>query len=190
RVPADGPIVSVADAAVEPLAQTLSAAGVTLTPLFGPSEGRVQAMVAATAAASPYPDLTPPDLSLFFTGEAPDEQMEAVAERLRALEVIDAAFIRPAPEPPVAPDQAAVADAGVGPPATPDFTPQQGYLQVAPGGIDALFAHGQPGGRGGGVRIIDVEGAWRFTHEDLTQNQGGVVGGTPSGDINWRNHGT
>jgi hypothetical protein len=76
------------------------------------------------------------------------------------------------------------------PPATPDFTTRQGYLLAAPGGIDAVFAATQPGGRGLGVRIIDVEGAWRFTHEDLTQNQGGVVGGTQSTDIGWRNHGT
>jgi hypothetical protein len=40
------------------------------------------------------------------------------------------------------------------------------------------------------VRIIDIEGAWRFSHEDLLQNQGGVIGGTPSPDLNWRNHGT
>jgi hypothetical protein len=76
------------------------------------------------------------------------------------------------------------------PPVTPDFTTRQGYLLAAPGGIDAVFAATQPGGRGAGVRIIDVEGAWRFTHEDLTQNQGGVVGGTTSPDIGWRNHGT
>ena len=44
--------------------------------------------------------------------------------------------------------------------------------------------------RGTGVRIIDIEGAWRFTHEDLLQNQGGVVGGTQTTDIGWRNHGT
>src|SRR5262249_44528403 len=34
------------------------------------------------------------------------------------------------------------------------------------------------------------EGAWQFSHEDLLQNQGGVVGGTPSTDLGWRNHGT
>jgi hypothetical protein len=45
-------------------------------------------------------------------------------------------------------------------------------------------------GKGANVRLIDIEGAWRFTHEDLTQNQGGVVGGTMSTSIGWRNHGT
>jgi hypothetical protein len=76
------------------------------------------------------------------------------------------------------------------PPATPDFTGRQGYLDAAPGGIDARWAWTQPGGRGNNVNIIDVEGAWRFSHEDLQANQGGVVGGTQSGDAVWRNHGT
>ena len=49
---------------------------------------------------------------------------------------------------------------------------------------------GRAGGRGQNVRIIDIEGAWRFTHEDLRQMQGGVVGGTQSTSIGWRNHGT
>ena len=27
-------------------------------------------------------------------------------------------------------------------------------------------------------------------HEDLLQNQGGIIGGTPPNDLGWRNHGT
>jgi subtilisin family serine protease len=75
------------------------------------------------------------------------------------------------------------------PPATPDLTARQLYLEAAPGGVDARYAWTVPGGRGASVRVIDVEGAWQFAHEDLTQNQGGAVG-TPSPDIGWRNHGT
>ena len=71
------------------------------------------------------------------------------------------------------------------PPATPDFSARQIYLDAAPGGIDARWAWTQSGGRGRDVRIIDVEGNWRFTHEDLTQNQGGVVGGTPIAGVDW-----
>ncbi|GAE06525.1 S8 family serine peptidase [Paenibacillus sp. JCM 10914] len=40
------------------------------------------------------------------------------------------------------------------------------------------------------MNIIDIEGAWRFDHEDLNQNQGGVIGGQESSDPGWRNHGT
>ena len=64
------------------------------------------------------------------------------------------------------------------------------YLEAAPGGIDARYAWLCAGGRGRDVRIIDIEGAWRFTHEDLLQNQGGVIGGVQSVDLGWRNHGT
>jgi hypothetical protein len=73
---------------------------------------------------------------------------------------------------------------------TPDFTARQEYLDAAPGGIDARYAWMQAGGNGTNVGIIAIEGSWRFTHEDLTQNQGGVVGGTDSTDLRGRNHGT
>jgi hypothetical protein len=84
-----------------------------------------------------------------------------------------------------------MAPAAEAPPAvTPDFTARQGYLDAAPGGIDARYAWTVSGGRGSGVRIIDVEGQWRFDHEDLLQNQGGMVGGQSANDLDWRNHGT
>jgi subtilisin family serine protease len=35
-----------------------------------------------------------------------------------------------------------------------------------------------------------VEYAWRFTHEDLRLNKGGVIAGTPSAEVDYRNHGT
>ncbi|MCD9144226.1 S8 family peptidase [Streptomyces albireticuli] len=84
----------------------------------------------------------------------------------------------------MAPD---VADA---PPVTPDFTARQGYLDAAPGGVDARYAWTLPGGRGAGVRVIDCEWGWRFTHEDLLRNQGGIVSGTGSTDTGFVNHGT
>lgn len=73
------------------------------------------------------------------------------------------------------------------PPVTPDLVARQGYLETAPAGIEARYAWTQPGGRGAGVRVIDCEWGWRFTHEDLRLNQGGVVVGTASADTN---HGT
>ncbi len=73
------------------------------------------------------------------------------------------------------------------PAVTPDFTPRQLYLDAATTGIDARYAWTLAGGRGAGVNIIDIEWGWRFTHEDLSQNQGGVVSGTSSTDDN---HGT
>ena len=52
------------------------------------------------------------------------------------------------------------------------------YLDPAPGGVDARYAWTWPGGGGAGVSIIDCEWGWRFDHEDLTADQGGVVVGT------------
>ena len=75
-------------------------------------------------------------------------------------------------------------------PATADFSGRQGYLRAAPEGVDAIWSHTQAGGAGAGVQIIDVEGAWQLSHEDLLQNVGGVIAGTPSTDLAWRNHGT
>ena len=43
----------------------------------------------------------------------------------------------------------------------------QRYLQPAPDGVDAVGAWGFRGGRGEGVRFVDVEEAWRWTHDDL-----------------------
>jgi hypothetical protein len=62
------------------------------------------------------------------------------------------------------------------PSATPDFTQRQGYLNAAPGGIEARFAWTLPGGSGEGVDIIHLEGTWDLAHEDLQHNQGGVIG--------------
>ena len=45
--------------------------------------------------------------------------------------------------------------------------PDQRYLQPAPDGVDAAAAWGFRGGRGEGVQFVDVEEAWRWTHEDL-----------------------
>lgn len=50
---------------------------------------------------------------------------------------------------------------------TPNFQSQQGYLNAAPQGIDALYAWTFPGGRGSNVKFVDMEYAWQTTHEDF-----------------------
>ncbi len=76
------------------------------------------------------------------------------------------------------------------PSSTPNFMIQQGYLNNAPEGIDARYAWSKPGGKGDHVSVVDIEGAWQFSHEDLGTNQGGLIAGTPSTKIGWRDHGT
>ena len=45
--------------------------------------------------------------------------------------------------------------------APPDFESDQGYLSAAPAGIDALAAWTYAGGRGDGIRVVDIEGGYR-----------------------------
>ena len=174
---------SVTGANIGPLNDFLASEGVTLRPLFGVSEERLLARTAEMVADVP-------DLSVYYRVEAPDERLDDLANRLQNMDGIEAAYIKP----PTEPAQMRLNDmlplAEEAPPVTPDFTARQLYLDPAPGGIDARYAWTRNGGLGLNVGIIDIEGAWRFTQEDLLQNQGGVIGGTQSTDIAWRNHGT
>lgn len=177
-----------AQSAASELSAVLTAENVTLEPLFGPSE---DAHRARAAAASPERARTEMALATFYRVRADDERLDALATRLSEAPLIAAAYIKPPSEPAAL----MTAEAGLdvrreAPPATADFTGRQGYLGPAPGGVDAVWAATQPGGRGEGVGIVDVEGAWRFTHEDLVQNAGGLLVGAPSTDLGWRNHGT
>ena len=192
RATPTGSVRSLEAVDVASLEDLLSAEDVSLVPLFGVSEERITLETQAFAAAAEAPL---PDFSTFYRVQAPDERLEELADNLREADVVEAAYIKP----PAEPAWAAEAEAELinammpaeeeAPPVTGDFRARQIYLNAAPAGIDAPYAWTQPGGRGSGVRIIDIEGAWRFTHEDLTQNQGGVVG-TQSTNLNWRNHGT
>jgi hypothetical protein len=105
------------------------------------------------------------------------------------LDAVSTAYIKPGAEPALLMDD--ILPRTEEPPATtPNYAARQGYLSAAPGGVDAHYAWTKPGGAGEGIRIIDIEGAWRFTHEDLRLGQGGVAGGTSSDQLGWRNHGT
>ncbi len=199
------PAVAVAVAAsrgAEAIKRILRRVGGSARPLF--STGLLQpsplpaapAMAAAVAASAP-----PAALGSYQAVDAPDEALDDIAADLLARNLVAAAYVKPAVEPPLAPPtgrgrQRRAAAAAVATPAamlasaTGDFSPMQGYLNSAPGGVDARFAWTQPGGKGEQINVIDIEGAWRFDHEDLGQNQGGVVGGTPFDDLDWRNHGT
>jgi hypothetical protein len=191
RVTREG-ITSVEGADVSSLANILASESAVMRPLFGINEEQIQARIASVAVET---NADVPDLSLYYRVEAPDERLEELAARLREQGVVEFAYVKPAAELPIALDQVSkmfhhmVPLAEEAPSVSPDFTVRQAYLDAAPGGIDARYAWTQSGS-GAGVGIIDIEGAWRFTHEDLRQNQGGVVGGTQSTDLVWRNHGT
>ena len=99
-----------------------------------------------------------PNLNLYHTINLPADShfgdIAYLVDQLNQLESVEVAYAEPEPE------EAQIID-------TPDFQGDQGYLTAAPTGIDAEFAWTKPGGTGQGVKIIDVEGAWNQTHEDL-----------------------
>jgi subtilisin family serine protease len=166
------------------LSNILSSFGASMARMFPAGQAGMRAKGARRAAA-PGPRAKP---SEYHSVAAKDAQLEQIAKELRNVPAVEAAYVKPAPEPAVNRMRAS----GPTPPAarTPNFTPRQDYLAAAPGGIDAHYAWTLAGGRGNGVTIIDVEGEWRTSHEDLTVNNNGVLGGTVPGDIGWRNHGT
>jgi hypothetical protein len=149
-------------------------------------------MAASMLAAKAVPSTKEiPALTAYYRVNADDQELDKLAQKLLKLDVVDGAYVKPKAEPPVIYEQAVQPPSPEeAPPVTPDYQVRQLYLDPAPGGIDARYAWTVTGGKGQGVRIIDIEGAWRYSHEDLVQNQGGVIGGTQSGDIGWRNHGT
>ena len=196
-----GDLASTHDVDLSPLRKALDAAGAQLEPMFAASEDRARAGLPQGRA----PDAAE-DPGLFYHVEAPADALEALAETLNDLDTVEAAYVKPPADLPVevaempevdeaedvelAPlnDMAPAEDEP--PMATPNFTARQGYLNAAPGGIDARYAWTQRGGRGAGIRVIDLEWGWRFNHEDLRQNQMGVLAGTNSSALRSENHGT
>ncbi|MGW8392665.1 S8 family peptidase [Pseudoduganella sp. HUAS MS19] len=185
-------IESAASADVSPLARLLEAEQIVLEPLFGNEEKVLHERQLAPAAMDGSPEM--PDLSVYYRVDVPQDRMAHLAEQLRKQPAVNAAYIKP----PAELAHAALdvtweelntmtPDAQDAPPVTADFSGRQGYLDPAPGGIDARYAWTLGGGGGTNVNVIDLEWGWRFSHEDLRLNQGGIVGGTGSTNTD---HGT
>jgi subtilisin family serine protease len=115
-------------------------------------------------------------LHIFYRVDAPDDKLDHIAEKLRQDSRIQGAYVRPEPEIPRPVAVETVKDVSLLSSATPDFGERQGYLNVAPTGIDAYYAWTLPGGYGNRVRIIDLESGWNFSHEDLQVNEQGIIG--------------
>ena len=166
------------------LTDLLNSEGISLRPLFETSRSVTQPLAISPDGTEPH-DL--PDLSVYYVAEVPKDRAESIAESLRSLNTVDGAYVQPeAALPFVLTPKTSLTDAT--PPTTPNFVARQDYLRAAPGGIDADFAWTMAGGRGAGVQVIDIEGGWNFTHEDLIQNLGGMISGVQRND--WRDHGT
>lgn len=170
------------DIYVSGLNKLLAREGVIIKSLFGLHEERLN------RKTSPATEML--QFSRFYRLYAPDDQLEILAEQVLNEPAVEAAYIKPVADLPIwFRDMAA--DVNELSFHTEDFTPLQGYLKKAEsGGIDANFAAGITGGDGRDINIIDIERAWRFSHEDLRVNCGGVVGGIEIDELFTRSHGT
>jgi hypothetical protein len=166
------------------LSNLLESEDVALVPLFGMSEERIREKSAGLTAKT---GTEIPDLSIYYQVQAPDDRLDDLAEKFRQIDTLDASYVKPPAESAEVRLNDMAPRAEVPPSSSPDFSTRQHYLNPAPVGIDARYAWTLPGGRGAGVSIIDIEWGWRFTHEDLSQNQGGVLSGTNSSNDD---HGT
>jgi hypothetical protein len=72
---------------------------------------------------------------------------------------------------------------------TPDFTSMQQYLYDAPVGLEGPAAWLVPGGKGDGLKFIDVELAWTEDHEDFDASKLFYQGGATE-DGSYEPHGT
>ena len=187
-----GDLISIGDAVdVGPLTSVLAENEAAIQPLYGVSEDWLERKTSFTEVMMGVGQRL--DLSIFYKITASDARLAALVPKLRQISFIQAAYIKPGVELTIADNTIQFVD-GLDPgPVTSDFTGRQVYLQdVADGGIGVTCAWPRLGGRGAGVNIVDVEGAWRFSHEDLLQNLGGLItgAGVPINDPGWRSHGT
>ncbi|HDZ15086.1 MAG TPA: hypothetical protein ENH60_09360, partial [Pricia sp.] len=158
-----------------------------LVPLFGDTDEEVADIVSKSSALEGENDLS--KMRQFYKVEAAsDENLEDLAASLNKLDEVEGAYVKPGCMPPVyfEDDGTAEMPEGDDVPISQNLTNNQGYLNAAPQGVDARYAWTLPGGRGNGVNIIDIEGGWNFSHEDLRTNVGGLLGGTNSIDPQWR----
>jgi subtilisin family serine protease len=173
-------VVARPDAVTARIERAIAAAGVRSRPVFAEIPERLRRDLGGSRGRA---------LSHYRRVHGSPKALDALLRHLRRLDLIDAAFgTSEIGLPAVPPHMKARKDP---PPAvTPDFSRFQRYLDRSPVGVDARYAWSIAGGRGSGVNIVDIEGGWRFSQEDLLQRQGGIVGGHALRDEGWVSHGT
>lgn len=178
----------------------LSKNKVTLQPVFGDSETEVQEAIASLDAehAAQLQEMA----RYYQVVSDVDQDLEKMCGEFLKDESIETAYVKPGAVPSVYDvDDADVLEmqdvehtqdenTTYEPAAMPNLVAKQKYLNPAPVGVDARYAWQFRGGKGDHVNVIDIEGGWNFAHKDLRQFQGGVISGTNTADLAWRNHGT
>lgn len=172
----DGAITGKEADLIDPLRKLLLSEQAVIRPLFGVSEDWLKHRTAKTKIRKGHDQRL--DLSIFYKVSTSPEKFPHLAAQLRELKIVQAAYIKPGMD---------LASNGE---LSGDFTGQQEYLDPGPDGVDARYAWTKAGGRGQSVRVMDIEGGWRFSHEDLFDNPSGCVGGIQTTDLRWERHGT
>ena len=123
------------------------------------------------------------DLNLYFAFGPPDkETAKQLLVDLNGLDIVECVYPEPIPQLAFMPSSI---QHSIQP---PSYVQYQGYLNASPVGVDIAAARSYPGGRGENVRMIDVELAWRWTHNDLPTPF--YQGGVQSQWQDYRDHGT
>jgi len=147
--------------------------------------------------------LSLPDLTTYAEldpGLDPDDLdgLERIVRALRADPSVETAFLEPRMVPAAIgfdaftgtftpPERRGEAAAPQPDKTTADYTSLQGYKDNVQG-VHALAVAGLPGADGAGIKVVDIEGAWKWDHEDLPAPFLAVGGQLD--DLSWRNHGT
>lgn len=120
-----------------------------------------------------------PDLNLFFDLRFPGKTSADVVDILDELDQLELVEYA-APKVQLAPPPTDID------PPTPNFSVYQTYFAAAPEGIDVPYARLLPGGRGEGIRVVDVEDGWIAAHEDFPQ----LVSPSGFNHASYQDHGT
>ena len=146
--------------------------GVRLSPYFS---GVGQRTLEQFAARAPRTAAAPPAFASYFAVDCPkDVDPAQVMARVARWPNVETAYVEAGPTPP--------------PLVTPDDDPRsanQGYLDAAPGGVDARWAWSQVDGAG--VGFVDLERGWTLNHEDLAAANITVISGV---NQDFHGHGT
>ena len=129
------------------------------------------------ASQTKYPPLH--SLTQYWRLDVRDRSRQEIAglvHRLSRLPEVDGAWVEPLSTLPVVT------------PADDTYNALQDYQDAADAGIDARWMWLQPNGEGAGIGVLDVEGGWRTTHEDLAGKSPTIIFGTNW--ASWMDHGT
>ena len=160
------------DGRLESLLARLEAGGARWLPVHDVAETKLQELRGRgeTNSGKALPDLR----TVFTVKLGQGQDAGSLIDELNSLGVVELAGPVNIPPPP---------------PVAPDFEPQQGYLESSSGnGVNARAAWSVAGGNGSGVRVADVEYAYRASHQDLNVS---LIGPAPANQTQSReDHGT